>query len=80
MSRIRVAVAVDEDALDYLQDVARACRALGLKHDATLTSVGVLTGSIEADRLEMLRAVPGVTAVELERDFRFHPHPRRPMS
>jgi hypothetical protein len=46
------------------------CRALGFDHDWTLTTVGVLTGSLDIDRLAQLRAVPGVVAVEIARLIR----------
>ncbi|MGA2188464.1 MAG: hypothetical protein ABSH33_08040 [Steroidobacteraceae bacterium] len=72
MSRIRVAVAVEDDALEHVEEVARACRALGFHDDSTLTSVGVFTGSIEIDSVEALRAIPGVAAVELERSSSIH--------
>jgi hypothetical protein len=67
MYRIRVAVAVADEALERLEQVARACRELGFHVDSTLTSVGILTGFIEIDRIPLLRAVPGVAAVEPER-------------
>lgn len=69
MSRINVAVAVADEARSCIYEVAAACRALGLKHTATLTEIGVLTGSVEFSILPRLWAVPGVVAVEVERGF-----------
>jgi hypothetical protein len=68
VSRVDVAVAVAEDAQGRLYEVAAACRALGLQHTATLATVGVLIGSMEARDLARLWAVPGVLAVEVKRD------------
>jgi L-fucose isomerase-like protein len=79
MNRIRIAIAVDDDALERLEEVAGACRALGFLGDTTLAGVGVLTGSIEVNRVEALRAIPGVAVVELERHLRVHTLPRRSM-
>lgn len=70
MKRVNVAVAVAEEALGRLQEVAAMCRDLGFDHDWTLTNVGVLTGSLDIDRLARLRAVPGVVAVEVARAIR----------
>jgi hypothetical protein len=70
VSRVNVAVAVADDARSCIYEVAAACRALGFDHTATLTAVGVLTGSMEFEKLANLRAVPGVVAVEVEREFR----------
>ena len=66
VSRVNVAVAVDDDAQGRIYEVAAACRALGLDHTATLTVVGVFTGSMESRDLRKLWAIPGVLAVEVE--------------
>jgi hypothetical protein len=70
VSRVNVAVAVADDALGHIYEVAAACRALGLAHTATLAVVGVLTGSMESVDLVRLWAVPGVLAVEVESELR----------
>ena len=64
--RINVAIAVAEEARDRIHKVARVCRALGFAHASTLPCVGVLIGSAEDGDLPMLRAIPGVLAVEME--------------
>lgn len=69
MSRVKVAVAVADDARSCIYEVAAACRALGFDHTATLTAVGVLTGSVEFESLARLGEVPGVLAVEVACDF-----------
>ena len=62
-----MAVAVGEDAVGRIHEVAAACRAVGFEHDMTLVAVGVLTGFAELALLPELCAVPGVLAVETER-------------
>ena len=70
MSRVNVAVAVADDAMGRIHEVAAACRALGLDHTATLAAVGLLTGSVEPGDVAKLLAIPGVLMVELEHEFR----------
>lgn len=70
--RIRVAIAVADEALERFDEVVLACDALGFRGDSLLTSVGVLTGSIEGDRVQALRGVSGVARVEVERRLRIH--------
>lgn len=67
MIRINVAIAVAEEARDRLYEVAQVCRALGFAHSSTLSDIGILIGSAEVEDLPMLRAIPGVLAVETER-------------
>jgi hypothetical protein len=66
--RVNVAVALTEDAVGRIDEVAASCRALGFAHDWTLGGVGVLTGSAAVGDVPKLRAVPGVLAVEAERE------------
>lgn len=68
--RINVAIAVAEEARDRIYEVAQVCRALGFAHTSTLPDIGVLIGSAEVEDLAMLRAIPGVLAVEMERALR----------
>jgi hypothetical protein len=65
--RLNVAVAVADDARERIGEVAAACRARGFEHTATLSEIGVLTGSVGWGDLRKLRRVAGVMAVEIER-------------
>jgi hypothetical protein len=69
VSRVNVAIAVAEDARLRIYEIAANCRALGFEHVSTLADIGVLTGSAELDLLPRIRRLPGVVAVEIEREF-----------
>ena len=69
MNRVNVAVAVADEARGLINEVAAACRALGLDHTATLAGVGVLTGSVEVGDVRKLWTVSGVVAVEVAGGF-----------
>jgi hypothetical protein len=66
VSRVRVAVAVEDDARYRIYEVVAACCALGLDHTGTHAGVGLLTGTIESDDLARLLAIPGVLTVEIK--------------
>jgi hypothetical protein len=70
VSRLKVAVAVADDARARIYEVAAACRALGLDQTGTYAGAGLLTGSIESGDLARLLAIPGVLRVEVEQGFR----------
>jgi hypothetical protein len=67
VTRINVAIAVAEEARDRVYEVAEVCRALGFAHTSTLSNIGILIGSAAVEDLPLLRAIPGVLAVEMER-------------
>jgi hypothetical protein len=75
VGRIKVAVAISEEAAARIHYVAAACRAVGFEHDSTLGSIGVLTGSVDAEDLPKLRGVPGVLTVETEGALNMRPRP-----
>jgi hypothetical protein len=68
--RINIAIAVAEEARDRTHEIAQVCRALGFAHASTLSDIGILLGSADVEDLPMLRAIPGVLAVEMERSLR----------
>lgn len=68
--KLRLSIAVADDHLARLAEVAAACRAAGLEVEAELASLGVITGRAEARSIGGLRAVRGVSAVEPERAVR----------
>lgn len=68
--RINVAIAIAEEARDRMYEVAQVCRALGFAHTATLSDIGILIGTTDVEDLPLLRAIPGVLAVEMQRSLR----------
>jgi len=66
-ARVRIAIALAEDAFVRIGEVLHACRAAGFEDEVTLASVGVITGVVAPDRLAALMNVPGVAAIELAR-------------
>ena len=72
LHRIRVAVAVEDCALERLTELRAACLAQGFDLETELAGVGVFVGSVHPVDIERLRAIPGVAAVEPERPVRTH--------
>lgn len=55
------------------EPVAEQLRAAGMTVEQVLGAVGIITGSIDAERRASLAAVPGVVAVELDRPVQLAP-------
>jgi hypothetical protein len=73
MSRVSVSLSVSDDRIDQFPDVVDRARAAGLDVWQELDLIGVVSGTIEEERLEELRRIPGVAAVEPEREFQIPP-------
>ena len=55
------------------EGVAEQLRAAGMTVEQVLGAVGIITGSVDAERRASLAAVPGVIAVELEQRIQLPP-------
>jgi hypothetical protein len=73
MEKIAVSVSVHEKDLKRFPEVVKACEKAGLKPEATLDAAGVVTGSIDARKIDDLRRVPGVAHVERSRGVKIAP-------
>ncbi len=73
MADVQVSVTVGDSHLGRLDEVSRAAEAAGMTVLRREPAIGVLTGSIAADRLDRLRAVAGVEHVETQREVRIPP-------
>lgn len=73
MADVQVVVSVEESHLGRLDEVSRAAEAAGMTVHRREPAIGVLTGSIAADKIHRLRAVAGVEHVDQQRGIRIPP-------
>ncbi len=67
MAKVRLSLSVSDSHLKHLGKVAKAVKKVGMKVEQQHDALGVLTGSIDADKVERLRRIAGVSSVEEER-------------
>ena len=72
-SEIEVVVVVSEDHRHAIDHVAHDLARRGLHVERTLRAIGMVTGSVAADKLRGLRLVEGVQTVEPAREIRVDP-------
>ena len=73
MAEVKVSVSVNDSHLGRMDEVAAAAEAAGMTVQGRESAIGVLTGSIAADKLDRLRSVAGVEHVETQREVRIPP-------
>jgi hypothetical protein len=69
----KITISVADDALDRIDDVVAALENGGMHVDQVLRPIGVITGSVDTQRIGTLGDVAGVTAVEPQRTMRLPP-------
>jgi hypothetical protein len=73
MAEVNVSVSVADDSMDWFSEVVRRLKEAGLDVEQELGEIGVVTGSIDSEKAELLRDVEGVSHVERSRDFQISP-------
>ena len=68
-----VLISVADSHLERMPEVADQLRAVGCDISHVLNAAGTITGSMDASKVEDLKGVPGVAAVELERSYQLPP-------
>jgi hypothetical protein len=73
MAEVNVSVSVADASMDRFSEVVRHLKGAGLDVDQELEDIGVVTGSIDSEKAEMLGEVEGVSQVERSREFQIAP-------
>jgi len=66
-------ISVRDSHLGSIDKVVKAAEQAGMEVDAKMTNVGVVSGLIELDRIDLLRAIDGVEDVQEDRKFSLPP-------
>jgi hypothetical protein len=73
MARVRMLISVRDSHLGSLDDIAKAAEQAGMDVDTKMTEIGVVSGLIDADRIDRLHAIEGVQDVEVDKKFSLPP-------
>jgi hypothetical protein len=77
MKKVRLSLSVSDTHLGDIKKVVKAAKKAGMSVEAQHESLGVVTGSIDADKLAALQRVAGVGHVEEERKVGIAPPDRQ---
>lgn len=73
MSQVSICVSIDDAHLPQIQQVSEKLQASGMTVEQTLSSLGVIIGSIESDQVKNLAPIEGVQNVELQQSYKISP-------
>jgi hypothetical protein len=71
--KVDVTVSANDEYLNRFSEFVKACEKAGLNISQKLSNIGVVTGRIDADRVDLLHRAPGVAHVEQSRSFQIAP-------
>ena len=66
MSEVKISVCVDDDHLSQIEKISQQLRSSGMNVEQVLSTIGVVSGSIQPDKLNNLYQIEGVNNIEPE--------------
>lgn len=73
MSKIEVSVCIDDAHFHQIEQISQKLHSFGMDIHQTLSSIGVINGSVEPARLDDLSQIEGVHGVEPEQRYQLSP-------
>ncbi|MBX2863113.1 MAG: ketohydroxyglutarate aldolase [Leptolyngbyaceae cyanobacterium MAG.088] len=73
MSKVQVTISVDDAHLEQLDQVAEQLKEAGLEVDQTMSTLGIVTGSVDSEKMSALSDVVGVESVEVDKTITLPP-------
>ncbi|MEA5464709.1 hypothetical protein [Leptothoe sp. PORK10 BA2] len=70
MDKIKVTISLDDAHLDQIDQVSEQLKAAGLEVEQTLSTLGIVTGLVESEKMSSLSEVTGVESVEVDQTIR----------
>lgn len=73
MANVNLLVSVSQDYLDRMPDIVQNLQSLGMTNIKSMEAVGVITGSLDENKVADVSRVEGVAQVEPERKVQIPP-------
>jgi len=73
MAKVTLTVAISEDCLDDILEIAQKLRAVGMQVNQIMDTLGVVVGSSDAEQVGAIAQVEGVESVESAHSYHLSP-------
>ncbi len=73
MSQVKISVSIDDAHLPQIQQISEHLQSSGMSIEQILSSIGVITGSIESEQVNNLYQIEGVQNVESQQTYQIAP-------
>jgi hypothetical protein len=73
MSQVQISVSVDDAHLPQIEQISQQLQSSGMNVEQTLSTIGVINGSIPSDQLNSLYQIEGVQSVEPQQGYQLAP-------
>ncbi|MEM7063522.1 MAG: hypothetical protein AAF572_10210 [Cyanobacteria bacterium P01_B01_bin.77] len=73
MDKVKVTISIDDAHVEQIDQVTNQLKVAGLEVEQTLSTLGIVTGSVETEKMSALSKVTGVESVEADKSYQLAP-------
>lgn len=73
MSQIPICVSVEDGHLSQIEQISEQLQSYGMNVEQILSTIGMITGSIESEKVKNLYQIEGVQNVESQQSYQIAP-------
>ena len=73
MSQIKISVCIDDAHLPSVEKIAQQLQSAGVSVEQSLAGIGIISGSIDRDRIQSLYEIEGVKQIEQQEVYQIAP-------
>lgn len=73
MSTVRVSISIDDAHLDQIAEITKSLQSAGMEVEQTLSTVGVINGSVDSEQVNRLYQIEGVQHIEPQQSYHLAP-------
>ena len=69
MSQVKISVCINDEYFNNIEQVTHNLETAGMNVEQTLSSIGIISGSVNSEQLNQIYQIKGVKNVENEQDY-----------
>jgi hypothetical protein len=73
MATIKVSVSIEDDFLEQIARITKDLEEIGMIVEQTLSSIGIISGSIDSELIGQCSHIEGIKYVEPEKSYQLPP-------
>ena len=73
MSEVKISVCLDDAHLHNIEKIAQQLQSAGVSVEQSLAGIGIISGSIDRDRIQSLYQIEGVKQIEQQEVYQIAP-------
>ena len=73
MPRVNITLSIPDEHLPNYRELVKQLKQAGLQVDQEMEALGIVTGSVDAEKIDHLKRIKGIGNIEQSREYQLPP-------